>query len=68
MSLPLLIVLVGLIASMLGVLSVKLFKRFNPAAVFRLVTYVAAIVLLIATYVIIVRLGLPTGVFWAILA
>lgn len=68
MSLPLLIVLVGLIASMLGVLSVKIFKRFNPAAVLRLVTYVAAVVLLLATYIIIRRLGLPGGVFWAILA
>jgi K(+)-stimulated pyrophosphate-energized sodium pump len=64
----LLIVFVGLIASMLGVLSVKAFKKFNPAAVLRLVTYVAAIVLLAATYIIIKRLGLPTGVFWAILA
>jgi K(+)-stimulated pyrophosphate-energized sodium pump len=53
MSLPLLIVLVGLIGSMLGVLSVKVFKRFNPAAVLRLVTYVAAVVLLVATFVIV---------------
>ena len=68
MSLPLLIVLVGLVGSMLGVLSVKAFKKFNPAAVLRAVTYVAALVLLIAAYIIIQKLGLPTGVFWAILA
>ncbi len=68
MSLPLLIVFVGLIASVLGVLSVKIFKKFNPAAVLRAVTYVAALVLLIAAYIIIQRLGLPIGVFWAILA
>jgi K(+)-stimulated pyrophosphate-energized sodium pump len=68
MSLPLLIVLVGLVASMLGVLSVKMFKKFNPAAVLRAVTYVAAVVLLVATYIIIVNLNLPTGVFWAVLA
>jgi K(+)-stimulated pyrophosphate-energized sodium pump len=68
MSLPLLIVFVGLIGSMLGILSVKIFKRFNPAAVLRLVTYVAALVLLVASYLIIVKLGLPLGVFWAILA
>jgi K(+)-stimulated pyrophosphate-energized sodium pump len=67
MSLPLLIVLVGIIGSMLGVLSVRAFKRFNPAAVLRAVTYVAAVVLLIASYIIIQRLGLPVGVFWAIL-
>jgi len=67
MSLPLLIILVGLIASMLGVLSVRIFKKFNPAAVLRAVTYVAALVLLIAAYIIIGKLGLPIGVFWAIL-
>jgi len=68
MSLPLLIVLVGLVGSMLGILSVRAFKKFNPAAVLRAVTYVAAIVLLIASYIIIGKLGLPIGVFWAILA
>jgi len=67
MSLPLLIVLVGIIGSMLGVLSVRVFKRFNPAAVLRAVTYVAAVVLLIVSYLIIQKLGLPVGVFWAIL-
>jgi K(+)-stimulated pyrophosphate-energized sodium pump len=67
MSLPLLIVLVGIVGSMLGVLSVGVFKRFNPAAVLRAVTYVAAVVLLIVSYFIIQRLGLPVGVFWAIL-
>ncbi len=68
MSLPLMIILVGLVASMLGVLSVRLFKRFNPAAVLRAVTYVAAVLLLVVTYFIIRTLNLPTGVFWAILA
>ena len=67
MSLPILIILVGIVGSMLGILSVKVFKKFNPAAVLRAVTYVAAVVLLIASYIIIQRLGLPVGVFWAIL-
>jgi K(+)-stimulated pyrophosphate-energized sodium pump len=67
MSLPILIILVGIVGSMLGILSVKVFKRFNPAAVLRAVTYVAAVVLLIVSYFIIQRLGLPLGVFWAIL-
>ena len=67
MSLPILIVLVGIVGSMLGILSVKVFKKFNPAAVLRAVTYVAAAVVLIASYIIIQRLGLPVGVFWAIL-
>jgi len=68
MSLPLMIVLVGLVASMLGVLSVRIFKRFNPAAVLRAVTYVAAVLLLVVSYFIIKSLNLPIKVFWAILA
>ncbi|MCK4427308.1 MAG: sodium-translocating pyrophosphatase, partial [candidate division Zixibacteria bacterium] len=68
MSLPLMIILVGLIASMLGVLSVRLFKKFNPASVLRAVTYVAAVLLLVVAYFIIKSLNLPTGVFWAVLA
>ncbi|MGB7062635.1 MAG: sodium-translocating pyrophosphatase [Candidatus Zixiibacteriota bacterium] len=67
MSLPILIVLVGIVGSMLGILSVRVFKKFNPAAVLRAVTYVAAAVVLIVSYIIIQRLGLPVGVFWAIL-
>ncbi|MGB2769802.1 MAG: sodium-translocating pyrophosphatase, partial [Candidatus Zixiibacteriota bacterium] len=67
MSLPILIILVGIVGSMLGILSVKVFKKFNPAAVLRAVTYVAAAVVLIVSYIIIQRLGLPIGVFWAIL-
>jgi K(+)-stimulated pyrophosphate-energized sodium pump len=53
---------------MLGVLSVKLFRKSNPAAVLRAVTYVAAALLLVATYVVVRNLGLPLGVFWAVLA
>jgi K(+)-stimulated pyrophosphate-energized sodium pump len=68
MSLPLLIILAGLIASMLGVFSIQVFKKFNPAAVLRAVTYVAAAVLLVTTYFIIRNLGLPVGVFYAVLA
>jgi K(+)-stimulated pyrophosphate-energized sodium pump len=67
MSLPLMIVMVGIIGSMLGVLSVRAFRKFNPAAVLRAVTYVAAAVLLIASYFILRKLSLPVGVFWAIL-
>ncbi|MBD3402040.1 sodium-translocating pyrophosphatase, partial [candidate division GN15 bacterium] len=68
MTLPLLIVAFGAIASLLGVFSVHLFAKMNPAATLRLVTYVGAVVMLIAAYIIIDRLGLPRQIFWAILA
>ncbi len=68
MQLPLLIVAFGAVASMLGVLSVRVFSRMNPAATLRMVTYVGAVVMLIAAWFIIDRLGLDHKVFWAILA
>ncbi len=68
MQLPLLIVAFGLIASLLGVLSVHVFSKLNPAAVLRMVTYVGALVMLVAAWIIIDRLHLDHKVFWAILA
>jgi K(+)-stimulated pyrophosphate-energized sodium pump len=68
MQLPLLIVAFGALASMLGVLSVRLFSTMNPAATLRLVTYVGAVVMLIAAYFIIDKLGVDNKVFYAILA
>jgi len=67
MQLPLMIVAFGALASMLGILSVRVFSKLNPAAVLRLVTYVGSVVMLIASYVIIDRLNLDINVFWAIL-
>ncbi len=67
MQLPLLIVAFGACASILGVLSVKMFSGMNPAAALRLVTYVGAAVMLAGSYVIIDKLGIDHKVFWAIL-
>ncbi len=68
MQLPLLIVAFGAVASILGILSVHLFSKMNPAATLRLVTYVGAAVMLAGAWFIIDRLGLDQKVFWAILA
>jgi K(+)-stimulated pyrophosphate-energized sodium pump len=67
MQLPLLIVTVGIVASMIGILSVNIFKKMNPAAVLRIVTYVGAVLMLIATYVLVGKTGVIMGVFWAVL-
>jgi K(+)-stimulated pyrophosphate-energized sodium pump len=66
--LPLMIPTAGIVASMLGILSVKLFSALNPAAVLRVVTYVGAVVMLIATYILTGVFGVDTKVFWAVLA
>ena len=67
MSLPLWIILAGIFASVLGISSVRLFTKFNPAMVLRVVTYLSAILLLFATYFIIAELNLPQKIFWAVL-
>jgi len=67
MQLPLLIVAFGALASILGVLSVRVFSGMNPAATLRLVTYVGAVLMLVASYFIIDKLGLNQKIFWAIL-
>jgi len=66
--LPIAIATAGILASVLGVLSVKAFAGMkNPAAVLRIVTYVASIILFIAAWFIISKLGLDQKLFWAIL-
>ncbi len=65
--LPLAVVMIGIVASMLGILSVRLFANMNPAAVLRIVTYVAAIVMLVATYFVVQALNVDVNVFWTIL-
>jgi len=67
--LPIAIATAGIIASVLGVLSVKAFAGMkNPAAVLRIVTYVASVILFIAVWFIIGGLGLNPKLFWVILA
>ncbi len=67
MQLPLMVVAFGALASMLGVLSVKVFSSMNPAATLRLVTYVGAVAMLIASWIIIDFLGIDQKVFYAII-
>ncbi|MGA1866956.1 MAG: sodium-translocating pyrophosphatase [bacterium] len=66
MALPILVVMAGLVASIIGVVSIKVLSSLNPAAALRLSTYVSAILLLVATFFLVKASGLPLGVFWAV--
>ncbi len=68
MTLPMLMAAFGLIASIIGILSIRLFKKMNPQTVLRMGTYVALILFAIATYILIGKLGLPQKVFGAVIA
>ncbi len=79
-ALPILTILIGLVASLVGIALMKVLERTNPAAALRNVTFVAAGLFLVAMYFAVSALGftivdpvservLPAiGPFWAILA
>ena len=66
MAFPLLVVMGGLIASVLGILSMYKFKSINPQTALRYSTFVGAALMLLLTLFISRGLGLPIGVFWAV--
>jgi len=68
MAMPLLVVMVGLICSVVGVFSIQLLKNINPASALRYTTFIAAGLFIILTFILNQSLGLPVGVFLAILS
>ncbi len=74
-TLPILYVMVGLVASFVGIFSMKLMERINPAAALRNSTYIAALLFWVVAAWVTVRLDIfagsgnfgPLGPFWAML-
>lgn len=66
-SFPILVVMVGLVASVIGIVSMKLFQNLGAAEVLRYTPFVSAVLLLVTSYFILQALGIQTGVFWALL-
>jgi K(+)-stimulated pyrophosphate-energized sodium pump len=66
MMFPILIVALGTIASFIGTFAVRIFKAFDPQKVLRFSTYIAVLLLIIATFVSVGRLGIGTGYAWAV--
>ncbi|MEX2581777.1 MAG: sodium-translocating pyrophosphatase [Gemmatimonadota bacterium] len=78
--LPILTITVGLVASLIAIVLMRLLERSNPAAALRNVTFIAAGIFLVAMYFVVSGLGFEmadpltgeiypaTGPFWAILA
>lgn len=68
MSLPLLLVMGGLVASLIGIASIKVMKNMDPAAVLRYSAFVSNILFLLYAYVVVNALDMSNNIFWAILA
>ena len=68
MALPIVLSAVGLIASLIGIASVQVFKGMGPAAALRYSAWFAAVLFLGGGYGAIGMLGVSHRVFWAVLA
>jgi len=80
-ALPILTISVGLLASLLGILIMRMLERSNPAAALRNVAFIAAFIFLVAMWFVVQAIGFTglvdpvtgvsyeaSGAFWAILA
>ena len=67
MLFPLVVIGIGLIASLIGVVSIRVLRNLSPAAVLRNATYVSALLLLAGTWAAVRALDLESGVFYAVL-
>jgi K(+)-stimulated pyrophosphate-energized sodium pump len=66
MMLPILIVGVGLVASLIGVVSMKILKNMNPAGALRTATILSAILMLAGTLLVINAMELELSIFAAV--
>jgi K(+)-stimulated pyrophosphate-energized sodium pump len=66
MCMPVLVVMAGLVASFLGIFSIKILKGFGPQNALRYSTFIAGAMLILFTLLITMATGLPMGVFWAV--
>jgi len=67
MSLPLLLAATGLVASFVGIFSMRILKGTNPAGALRYSTFIAAGLFLGGAYFLINATDIANGVFWAVL-
>ncbi|MBI3090914.1 MAG: sodium-translocating pyrophosphatase [Candidatus Tectomicrobia bacterium] len=70
MAIPLLLVMLGLIASVIGILAIRILEKLSPAAALRYSTFIAALLFLVGSYLVVTGLGVGngSGLFWALLS
>ncbi len=66
MAMPVLVVMAGMLSSFVGVFSIKVFQKGDPAGALRYTTFVAAAIFVVLTIIITNSLGMPIGAFWAV--
>ncbi len=68
MSLPLVLITVGLISSIIGVFSMNILKKMDPQTALRNATYVSGVIFIIGAFLSVKALVGITGPFFAVLA
>ena len=68
MALPLVLAMLGLIASVVGIYSMRVFKKIDPQSALRGATVLTTVLFLVAALAFILYYGVTIGVFWAALA
>ena len=68
MAFPLILALVGLIASLIGIFALRALKNISPQTALRTSTLIAAILFLLGSLGLVLAYGVHVGVFWAIIA
>jgi K(+)-stimulated pyrophosphate-energized sodium pump len=66
MSLPLLMAAIGLVASLVGIASMRVLRNFSPAAALRYSTFIAAGLFLAGAWAVIRYQPISNGIFWAV--
>lgn len=67
MAFPLVLAAIGLFASAISVLTMKIFEKISPSAALNSVTYVASAILFICAFLVIRLMQLPMNLFWAMI-
>ncbi|MBD3413732.1 MAG: sodium-translocating pyrophosphatase [Candidatus Aminicenantes bacterium] len=66
-SLPVILIAIGLVSSWVGVLSINVLKNFNPQSALRNSTYISALVFLIGAFIAVRLILSDLNVFWVVL-
>ncbi len=66
MSMPIVLAVLGLVASFVGIASMKALKQLSPAAALRYSTFIAAILFLVGAYWLVTAYDVSNNVFWAV--
>jgi len=68
MAYPVVLVMAGLVASMLGILAMNILEKFDPAAALRYATFLTTIIFLILGYFVTGIVGVSLAAYWAMAA